>query len=182
MTQIISKLNQLKKDVRFLHEARLDIRRHQSKIQKLETRLSKYPEASKINKINQLLVESKKEEAKLKDELKESGLNYWESDECPKRSGKRIFGGTIADTKVHNYNEAEVLIWAEKNFQAAVIRTVTIDAGALKSIATAQHKAGDITIPSYTIEEVPVFKIAKDLTKYQGVDSDLSKHVEAKGE
>lgn len=169
MTEVKKFEKKLKSDVRFLHLARLDIKRNKAAIALLNNKIAKSPEGLKTEAIKKELAKSVAEASQLEKEVKESGLAYWNSDESDRDGPKKIHGGTINSTKDHYFDEDEVLIWAEKQFSAAVIRTVSVDTSTLKTLATAQYKKGkgEIKIPSYTITETPIFKIAADLSQYQ---------------
>ena len=90
MTKVKGFKQLLKDDVKCLHYARLDIRNIEGKIQRQKTKLSKYPEALKIIKLAEDLVKANKEESQLVVEVKDSALDYWTSDECNQKAGKKM--------------------------------------------------------------------------------------------
>lgn len=168
MTSVSKELYELQETVQELHEIRLQIISSGELIERLNNQVNQMllqdPIYQEILAAKEQLKLTKQLEADKKAELKDQGEIYW--DGLEDKSDKQIPGGSISITNDHSYNEDEVLIWAENNFAAAIIRTVSVDKVALKSVAFAQYQAGEIKIPSYKITEIPVFKIASDLSKH----------------
>lgn len=98
-----------------------------------------------------------KRSEKLKDtgdaenKLREDAIKYYQKNS----ETKQLLGGSIAETKVHNYDDVKVLEWAR--VEAPAVISMSLNKKALKAIAET------LDVPTYEITSKFTFRIKKEL-------------------